>query len=112
MKNRLLGKLLSLALVPSCIAGMLPATASAAESSAPVATGIVGESKENPILISTMDELIEEMERDVSAPTYYKLTEDVSHETSIDQYWAGEDWKTGDDGYNTVRKPEMAQCVV
>gem|GEM_PF-1060079 len=108
MKNKLL---LSLPLVLSFLAAMIPVTGNAAESYAPLPSSTVGESKENPILISTMDQLITEMEKEVSSPTYYRLTEDISHETSIDKLLS-DDWKTGDDGYNTVRKPEMAQCVV
>ena len=111
MKSKLFKKLFSVILALSIVAGMIPATVSEAESVAPVATGTAGESAENPILISTMDQLIEEMEKDVSTPTYYKLTEDISHETSIEYFDARED-HTGDDGYTTVRKPQMAQCVV
>ena len=106
MKSKLLKRIVSVLLVLSVFAGLIPVsvTVTAAE-------GTVGESTENPILISTMDQLIEEMEKDVTSPTYYKLTEDVSHETSI-EYFDGREDHTGDDGYNTVRKPEMAQCVV
>ena len=82
MKNKLL---LSLPLVLSFLAAMIPVTGNAAESYAPVPSSTVGESKENPILISTMDQLITEMEKEVSSPTYYRLTEDISHETSIDK---------------------------
>jgi len=109
MKNKLL---LSLLLVPSFLAGMISVTVSAAESSAPVPLAPVGESKENPILISTMDQLITEMEKNVGAPTYYKLTEDVSHETDIETTLFGSELMTDDDGYETVRTPVMAQCVV
>lgn len=105
MKTKLLKRIASVLLVLSVFAGLIPAGVTANG-------GTAGESLQNPILISTMDQLIEEMEKDVTAPTYYKLTEDISHETSIDKYPTGGDWKTGDDGYNTVRKPEMAQCVV
>lgn len=111
MKSKRCNRVFSLLLVLAIVAGTIPVTVSAAESSAPVPTGTVGESTENPILIDSMDQLIEEMEKDVETPTYYKLTDDVSHETSIDTLLS-DDWKTGDDGYNTVRKPEMAQCVV
>ena len=126
MKNKLTKRMLSVLLVLSVIAGITPATGTAvpatgtavpatetavpATETAPM--GAVGESAQNPILIDSMDQLIEEMEKDVTSPTYYKLTEDISHETSIDNYYAGAEWKTGDDGYTTVRKPYMAQCVV
>ena len=107
MKTKLLKRITSVLLVLSFFAGLIPVSVTVTAGG-----GIAGESAENPILISTMDQLIEEMEKDVTSPTYYRLTEDVSHETSIDKYPTGGDWKTGDDGYNTVRKPEMAQCVV
>lgn len=109
MKSKFLKRILSLLLVLSVFAGMIPATATV--TAVPSLSTAVGESAENPILISTMDQLIEEMEKDVTTPTYYKLTEDVSHETSI-EYMDGREDHTGDDGYNTVRKPQMAQCVV
>ncbi len=105
MKSKLFKRGLSILLFFSIVTGIFPVTV-------PAATGTAGESTTNPILISTMDQLIEEMEKDVISPTYYKLTEDISHETSIDKYPTGEEWKTGDDGFNTVRKPQMAQCVV
>jgi len=104
MKSKLLKRIVSVLLVLSTFIGMVPITATAGGSTA-------GESAANPILISSMDQLIEEMEKDVTSPTYYKLTEDVSHETSI-EYFDGREHHTGDDGYNTVRKPQMAQCVV
>ena len=109
MKSKFLKRILSLLLVLSFFAGMIPATATV--TAVPSLSTAVGESAQNPILISTMDQLIEEMEKDVTSPTYYKLTEDVSHETSI-EYMDGREDHTGDDGYNTVRKPQMAQCVV
>ena len=104
MKSKLFKRLFSVILALSIVAGIIPVTVTAAG-------GTAGESAENPILISTMDQLIEEMEKDVTSPTYYKLTEDVSHETSI-EYFDGREDKTGEDGFNTVRKPKMAQCVV
>ena len=104
MKSKLLKRIASLLLVLSILVGIIPMTATANG-------GNTGESVDNPILISTMDQLIEEMEKNVDTPTYYKLTEDVSHETTIDTLLS-DDWKTGDDGINTVRKPQMAQCVV
>ena len=104
MKSKLLQRLLSALLALTIIAGIIPVTVTAAG-------GTAGGSLQNPILIETMDELIEEMEKNVTSPTYYKLTEDVSHETSI-EYFDGREDHTGDDGYNTVRKPQMAQCVV
>ena len=107
MKSKFLKRILSLLLVLSFFTGLLPVSVTVT-----AAGGIAGESAQNPILISTMDQLIEEMEKDVTSPTYYKLTEDISHETSIDEYYSGAEWKTGDDGYTTVRKPYMAQCVV
>ena len=107
MKSKLLKKALSVLLVLSFVGGILPVTVTAD----PSVSGVFGESPENPILISSMDQLIEEMEKNVDAPTYYKLTEDVSHETSIETLLGNED-HSGDDGYTTVRKPYMAQCVV
>ena len=109
MKSKFLKRILSLLLVLSVFTGLIPGTATV--TAVPSLSTAVGESAQNPILISTMDQLIEEMEKDVTTPTYYKLTEDVSHETSI-EYMDGREDHTGDDGYNTVRKPQMAQCVV
>jgi len=110
MKRKLFKKFVSAVLALTLAAGMIPVTVSAVPSFS--STGAkAGESLQNPILISSMDQLIEEMEKDVTTPTYYKLTEDVSHETSI-EYFDGRENHTGDDGYTTVRKPEMAQCVV
>ena len=86
-------------------AGIIPVT------TVTVSADETGKSVLNPILISTMDQLIEEMEKDTEGETYYKLTEEISHETSI-EYMDGREDHTGDDGYNTVRKPQMAQCVV
>ena len=103
MKSKILKRFFSVLLVLSTALGMFPVSVTAEPG-----TGTVGD----PILISTMDQLIEEMEKDVTSPTYYKLTKDISHETSIDEYYTGAEWKTGDDGYTTVRKPYMAQCVV
>lgn len=62
----------------SIIAGIIPATATANE-------GTADESTQNPILISSMDQLIEEMEKDVD---------------------------TGDDGFDTVRTilQSLAAC--
>ena len=105
MKSKLFKRFFSVLLSLTIITGIIPVTIISAE-------GAAGESTSNPILISTMDQLIEEMEKDVATPTYYKLTEDVSHETSIDEYYSGAEWKTGDDGYTTDRKPYMAQSVV
>ncbi len=104
MKSKLFKRLFSAILALSIVAGIIPVTVTAAG-------GTPGESLQNPILIDSMDQLIEEMEKNVDTPTYYKLTEDVSHETSI-EYFDGRENHTGDDGYNTVRKPQMAQCVV
>ncbi|MBQ1205723.1 MAG: hypothetical protein IIX67_00815, partial [Clostridia bacterium] len=109
MKGKSFKKALAVILVLSFVVGMLPISAIASG-------GTAGESPENPILISTMDQLIEEMEKDVTTPTYYKLTDDVSHETGI-KYSLGSEWKTDFDGYDTVRtyadsKLVMAQCVV
>ena len=116
MINKLFKRLFSMLLVLSIDVGMIPATVTATTATVKAvpsfsAGGTAGESAKNPILIDSMDQLIEEMEKNVTSPTYYKLTEDVSHETSI-EYFDGREDHTGDDGYNTVRKPEMAQCVV
>lgn len=116
MKNKLTKRMLSVLLVLSVIAGITPATGTAAPATETAPVGAVGESAQNPILIDSMDQLIEEMEKDVTTPTYYKLTEDVSHETSI-EYFDGREDHSGDDGYNTIRnysnsKLVMAQCVV
>jgi len=116
MKNKLFKRLFSMLLVLSIAVGMIPATVTATTATVKAvpsfsAGGTAGESAQNPILIDSMDQLIEEMEKNVTSPTYYKLTEDVSHETSI-EYFDGREDHSGDDGYNTVRKPEMAQCVV
>ena len=109
MKNKLFKRLFSVILALAIVAGIIPVTVTAVPSFS--AGGTAGESAENPILIDSMDQLIAEMEKNVTSPTYYKLTEDVSHETSI-EYFDGREYHTGDDGYTTVRKPEMAQCVV
>ena len=109
MKSKLLKRIFSVLLTLSFFTGLIPGTATV--TAVPALSTAVGESAENPILIDSMDQLIEEMEKDVTTPTYYKLTEDVSHETSI-EYMDGREDHTGDDGYNTVRKPQMAQCVV
>ncbi len=102
-------KIVSVLLVLSIFVGIFPMTVTADGET-------VGESAENPILISEMEQLIIEMEKNVDSPTYYKLTEDVSHETSI-EYFDGREDKTGDDGFDTIRthsnsKLIMAQCVV
>ena len=117
MKSRLLKRIVAVFLVLATFVGIIPMTVTAAPATVTAVPsfsatgGTVGETAQNPILISTMDQLIEEMEKNVDTPTYYKLTEDVSHETSID-YFDGREDHTGDDGYTTVRKPQMAQCVV
>ena len=74
--------------------------------------GVLGESESNPILISSMEQLIEELEKDVDASTYYKLTKDISLETSIDHYTIGGEWKSSQSAYDTIRKPSYSQCVV
>ena len=104
MKSKLFKRFFSVLLSLTIITGIIPVTIISAE-------GAAGESTSNPILISTMDQLIEEMEKDVTTPTYYKLTEDISHETSIETVLGNEN-NSGDDGFTTVRKPYMAQCVV
>jgi len=106
MKSKILRRIVSVLLVLSTALATfhVPVTAEPG-------TGTAGESAENPIEIDSMAQLIEEMEKDVTSPTYYKLTKDISHKTSI-EYFDGREDHTGDDGYNTVRKPQMAQCVV
>ena len=96
MKGKRFSRLFSLLLILSMAVGMIPATVTAVPSFSATG-GAAGESAENPILIDSMDQLIGEMEKNVSAPTYYKLTEDVSHETSI-EYFDGREDHTGDDG--------------
>lgn len=105
MKQTLSKRLICFILTLVMVAGIIPVT------TVTVSADETGKSVSNPILISTMDQLIEEMEKDTEGETYYKLTEDISHETSI-EYMDGREDHTGDDGYNTVRKPQMAQCVV
>ena len=111
MKHRNLLRLLSCLLVLAAVVGLMPAVLAGATETTTLSTGTPGESTQNPILISTMDQLIAELEKDTEGATYYRLTEDVSHETSI-EYFDGREDHTGDDGYTTVRKPQMAQCVV
>ena len=110
MKINPFKRVLSVVSVLTIAIGLVPQAVTAAPSFS--STGATaGESLQNPILISTMDQLIEEMEKNTKGETYYKLTDDVSHETSVLTI-TGSDWKTGDDGFTTVREPEMAQCVV
>ena len=109
MKSKLLKRIFSVLLTLSFFTGLIPGTATVM--AVPSLSTAVGESAQNPILISTMDQLIEEMEKEVTSPTYYKLTEDVSHETSTLTI-NGSDWMTGEDGFTTVREPQRAQCVV
>lgn len=110
MKINPFKRVLSVLSVLTIAIGLVPQAVTAAPSFS--STGATaGESLQNPILISSMDQLIEEMEKNTKGETYYKLTDDVSHETSVLTI-TGSDWKTGDDGFTTVREPEMAQCVV
>ncbi len=112
MKSRKFKRLFSALLALLMIVGVIPAMATANLVTVTATEGTAGESAQNPILISSMEQLIEEFEKDTEGATYYRLTEDISHETSIDHYDTGAEWKTGDDGYDTVRTPYMAQCVV
>ena len=73
---------------------------------------LVGSSESQPILISSMEQLIEELEKDVEQSTYYKLTKDISLETSIDHYTIGGEWKSSQSAYDTIRRPSYSQCVV
>ena len=110
MNRNLFKKLCSALIALSIVMGLVPISAAAVPSFSSAGTS-VGKSRENPILIDSMDQLIEEMEKNTKGETYYKLTEDISHETSVLTI-TGSDWMTGDDGFTTVREPEMAQCVV
>lgn len=73
---------------------------------------LIGSSESQPILISSMEQLIEELEKDVEQSTYYKLTKDISLETSIDHYTIGGEWKSSQSAYDTIRRPSYSQCVV
>jgi len=108
MKRSIPQRVLCVLLLLAIMVGLLPAISLPASAT----TGTPGESTANPILISTMDQLIEEMEKDVETPTYYKLTRDLSHETAVKHSITLGDYSSEREGYDTVRKSRYAQCLV
>ena len=101
-------RFMSLFLAIALVIGLIPCLPMTS-----VKAGGPGENWGNPILIDSMDKLIDELSKDTSEEqiTYYRLTEDVSYDTRLEKFMGAESDPNEEDAAKIDYKT-LSQCVV